>query len=140
MKISRIAHTAYKVTNMDKSIQFYCDCLGLKKKFELLDNTSHPWIEYLEVAPMQYIELFYDFENLKKSPQDDNHIGYLHLSLEVDDIQAAKKEFEKKGVEIVEDIKLGPDYTYQMWIADPDGNRIELMEYTDNSLQKRNNK
>jgi hypothetical protein len=30
---------------------------------------------------------------------------------------------------------MGLDHALQMWIADPDGNTIELMEYTASSLQ-----
>jgi lactoylglutathione lyase len=30
---------------------------------------------------------------------------------------------------------LGGDQSYQAWLADPDGNRIELHQFTDKSLQ-----
>jgi hypothetical protein len=41
----------------------------------------------------------------------------------------------KNGIKLDKDIDLGPDGTYQLWIVDPDGNRIELMQYTEKSKQ-----
>ncbi len=135
MKYKRIAHTAFKVSNMEESLKFYCDGLGFKRKFELRDEQDNPWIEYLEIMPLQYHELFYDSAGSDKGVQDDDHIGYLHLSLEVENLQDTKRELIEHGVTIDEDIKLGPDHTYQLWVSDPDGNRIEFMEYTSESLQ-----
>ncbi len=135
MNYKRIAHTAFKVRNMEESLKFYVDGLGFKRKFELEDEIERPWIVYLEIAPLQYIELFYDFDNCDKGVQDYEHIGYLHLSIEVDDIKKLKEELIKNGVRIQQDIALGIDNTYQMWVEDPDGNPIEFMEYTKKSLQ-----
>ena len=43
---------------------------------------------------------------------------------------------ERGGKEYIEtNIKLGMDKSLQMWIHDPEGNRFELMEYTDESYQ-----
>ena len=163
MKILNTAHLAFNVSDMEKSLHFYCDCLGLKQKlllnfdFNMEDESlkesyakvevseelrkryeammGKPWITYVEVAPHQYIELFYTYSPMDKKLNDDSQIGYLHLSLEVDNIKEAREELIAKGVQPTTEIALGPDHTYQMWIADPDGNRIELMEYTDRSLQ-----
>jgi catechol 2,3-dioxygenase-like lactoylglutathione lyase family enzyme len=157
MKILNTAHLAFKVSNREKSLYFYRDCLGLKEKFtinysdliefskgrddlptlpdSILLHADRPWLTYLEIAPHQLLELFFSDDHLETNSIDDNHVGYLHLSLEVEDIHAAKAELIEKGVAIVTDIGFGPDNTYQLWIADPDGNRIELMEYTDKSLQ-----
>ena len=62
-------------------------------------------------------------------------IGYLHLSLEVENIQAVREELMQKGITPDSEIKMQADHTYQLWVTDPDGNRIEFMEYTSESLQ-----
>jgi catechol 2,3-dioxygenase-like lactoylglutathione lyase family enzyme len=61
-------------------------------------------------------------------------VSYKHICLEVDDIQQTVAEMRERGVE-VGDITLGSDQSYQAWITDPDGNRIELHQFTDESLQ-----
>ena len=43
-------------------------------------------------------------------------------------------ELRARGVE-VSDPKLGSDQSWQAWLADPDGNRIELHGYTPDSHQ-----
>ncbi len=152
MKIKTIAHAAYFVSDMQASLRFYCDCLGFEKSFtmavpdpETLDDPpadflafcerfhGKPWIEYLKIRDGQFVELFYPLTDQHRNT--DSGIGYNHLSLEVDDIFAAAMELKVKGIELTSSITMGPDNTYQVWMADPDGNRIELMQYTEKSFQ-----
>ena len=60
--------------------------------------------------------------------------SYKHICLEVDDIEATVSTLRSRGVE-VSPIKLGKDNSYQAWITDPDGNRMELHGYTAESWQ-----
>jgi lactoylglutathione lyase len=64
------------------------------------------------------------------------HIGtrYRHFCLEVTGLDEFCKALKDKGMEVSE-ITLGLDNSRQAWIADPDGNDIELMEYGSSSLQ-----
>ena len=48
---------------------------------------------------------------------------------------AARKELEARGVTFDTQICKGPSETYQMWTHDPDGNRFEIMQYTEKSYQ-----
>jgi catechol 2,3-dioxygenase-like lactoylglutathione lyase family enzyme len=61
---------------------------------------------------------------------------YKHFCLEVTGLAEVKAMLEARGVE-VSPIKTGLDHSLQAWIHDPDGNAIELMEYTHASLQLR---
>lgn len=63
------------------------------------------------------------------------YYNYQHLCLEVSDINEAKEAVMKNGIKLDKDIDLGPDGAYQLWVVDPDGNRIELMQYTEKSKQ-----
>ena len=165
MQICNTAHPAYKVRNLERSLAFYVDGLGLKKIYSLTfkdladamkrdlqqmsakeqdffrsqidmlrQKQDKIWVTFLEVADRQCIELFPAYEDLEEFPKGDDHIGYLHLALEVDDIHKAKEELTKKGIK-TDEIRLGPDFTYQMWMKDPDGNPLELMEYTPKAYQ-----
>ncbi len=59
---------------------------------------------------------------------------YKHFCLEVTGLDEYCKDLKNKGVDVT-DIKTGMDNSRQAWIADPDGNQIELMEYSHSSLQ-----
>ena len=94
-----------------------------------------PWIDYYEVAPHQYIELFHaGGKALKEDRHLDDTCGYQHLCIEVADIQAAWDAVSLNGLVPDEPIRYGPDGAYQFWLTDPDGNRLELMQYTDEAL------
>ena len=56
------------------------------------------------------------------------------MCLEVDDIQRAVADLRAAGAEL-DDPVLGSDGSWQAWLADPDGNRIELHQYTPESKQ-----
>lgn len=55
----------------------------------------------------------------------------------VDDIQAFYQELVDKGAEEYIFIKPGSSIcrSYTMWLRDPDGNEIEVHQYTDISMQ-----
>lgn len=57
----------------------------------------------------------------------------------VDDIHEAREELVKAGIEIDIEPNKGQSETWQMWIHDPDGNKFEIMQYTDKSLQHHGN-
>lgn len=121
--LKALAHTAYHVTDMTESLRFYCEGLGLTEAFELRDDKGTPWIRYLRVAPGQFIELFY------AKPQPAENISYAHLCLEVTDIQEAVRQLREGGFPVDAEPKQGSDCNWQAWTHDPDGNRIELMQY-----------
>jgi len=93
MKIINIAHAGLKVKDMEKSLKFYCDGLGLKHKFTLYADEQHskPRIEYLELGENQFIELFYSYEERKEHPNLREYYSIHHISLAVDDIHEAAR-------------------------------------------------
>ena len=97
---------------------------------------DQPWIDYIEVAPHQYIELFYSAGEEKKVVTDLSGCdGYQHLCLEVSDIHVAWDACLANGLTPDTPISLGADGAYQFWLVDPDGNRLELMEYAEGAKQ-----
>ena len=55
--------------------------------------------------------------------------------LTIDDIFAAYDEFVAAGITPDTEVSKGPSETYQFWVSDPDGNKFEVMQYTDKSWQ-----
>lgn len=131
MMIKRIAHVAYLVNDMKKTLAFYEQAFGFKPKFTLEDDQGKPWIVYVEVAKEQFIELFYTNDKVAFQP----HQTYNHLCFEVIHLKEFVASLKEKGIKIKHDVILGKDNNYQAWIDDPDGNPIELMEYGKDALQ-----
>lgn len=130
MWIKGIAHTAYTVNDIEKSLHFYCGILGMERLFDL--ELSDCTLTYIKAGGNQFIELFYG--NAKGSAQP-SPVGYSHLCLEVSDIYALAADLKEKGVQAEGEPSMGLDHNYQLWVTDPDGNRIEFMQYGEDALQ-----
>lgn len=129
--IKGIAHLAFGVRDMKKSIDFYTKVMGFEKAFSLADEKGMPMIEYIRVSPGNFIELFYD----DPTTPHNLHPSYQHFCLETDDIQKFVETIFLHQYPLDQPISMGLDHNWQCWIKDPDGNRIEIMEYGKDSLQ-----
>jgi lactoylglutathione lyase/glyoxylase I family protein len=125
--IARLAHVCLHVSDLQASLDFYEGMLELPRKFQFLKGEKL-YGAYLQVGPRNYIELF---ERPGVVPQN---TGIVHFCLETEDIDEAIRILDQKGVEHAGK-KLGADSSWQIWVTDPDGNRIELHQYTDRSSQ-----
>jgi lactoylglutathione lyase len=161
---SRVNYTtqvAFWVNDEQNMLPFYTRGLGMKKvatlSFADLAKTmehagnltdeqlrglrmmgNKPWIDYIEVAPHQYIELFYSAQKTLEESQDlQFSYGFQHICIEVSDIQESWKAVTANGITPDTEINLGADGAYQFWITDPDGNRLEFMEYGPDALQRK---
>jgi lactoylglutathione lyase len=134
MMIKRIAHLAFGVKDMKKTLHFYTEVMGFEKAFTLYDpnDSSIPWIEYIKISDSNFIEFFYS-DPVNAFPKDE--VSYQHFCLETDDIHAFVKRMNDYHYPIDSPISMGLDNNWQCWIKDPDGNRIEIMQYGPNSLQ-----
>lgn len=102
------------------------------------EQLDQPWLTYIKIAEGQFIELFRGDQILERAnalASDPFRTGYAHMCIEVEDIKEAVKEIESKGLKFRRPVSYGPDCSYQAWIDDPDGNQIELMEYTSESYE-----
>ena len=132
--ITGIAHTAITVKDMDVSVRFYTQALGLVRAFEFQHpDTGAPWIVYLSVAPGQFVELFYG--GTEEQPWNDRLIGFNHLCFQVDDIHASVQAIRDAGYPIDDEPRQGVDLNWQAWVTDPNGIRIELMQVMPGSPQ-----
>lgn len=123
----RYLHTSIFVNDMQESIDFYTQKLGMK----LLDGPYH----YPGNADMAfvgenwdaYIELVYDLED---HPPYDLGNRYEHLAIEVDgDLEQYVAQLRGKGVKILKDVKKSPGGSRAIaFIEDPNGIPVELLE------------
>jgi lactoylglutathione lyase len=126
--IKALAHTCFLTRDLEKSIDFYTQVLDLKHGFDFRNDQGKRFGAYLFVGGRTFIELF------EAAHEDTTKSSFQHICLEVEDIFEAVKAIRAAGVECTE-AEMGGDGSWQAWLADPDGNRIELHHYTDKSMQ-----
>jgi catechol 2,3-dioxygenase-like lactoylglutathione lyase family enzyme len=130
--ITGIGHVAFRISDLERSLDFYCQKLGFREAFRLeREGMPSPWIVYIQVAPTYFIELF-------PGGHGENTIGtlgYNHFCLLVDDLAATLQELAERGLPIKGEPVRGQDTNWQYWLEDPDGNRIELMQIMAGSPQ-----
>jgi catechol 2,3-dioxygenase-like lactoylglutathione lyase family enzyme len=129
MGITGIAHACYTVRDLEVAAEFYCARLGLKRAFDFINEEGERFGVYIHAGERTFVELFKGELGAPAKGQ-----SYRHLCLEVDDMPATVAELRSRGVH-ASDPKLGSDNSWQSWIQDPDGNRIELHQYTPTSQQ-----
>jgi catechol 2,3-dioxygenase-like lactoylglutathione lyase family enzyme len=127
--ITGIAHACFTVSDLERSIAFYRDGLGMTPAFDFTDDNGRRFGLYLHAGGRNFVELF---QGQLGDPAEGQ--SFRHICLEVDDIQVTVEELRGRGIE-VSDPKLGKDQSWQAWITDPDGNRFELHQYTPESWQ-----
>ncbi|ADG14503.1 lactoylglutathione lyase [Paraburkholderia atlantica] len=124
----RILHTMLRVGDLDASIRFYTEVLGMR----LLRKNDYPegkftlaFVGYEDESEGAAIELTYNWDTSKY----DLGTGYGHIALEVDDAYAACEQVKKRGGVVTREA--GPmkhGTTVIAFVADPDGYKIELIQ------------
>ena len=132
--ITGIGHVAFRVSDLERALDFYCNKLGFREAFRLeRDGQPSPWIVYLQVAENCFIELFPVAADAVTPAQPT--ASYSHYCLTVDDLPATLEELAGRGLAIEGEPRYGLDGNWQFWLTDPDGNRIELMRMMPDSKQ-----
>ena len=129
IKVKQVAHVCIFAHDLEETRGFYEDVLGMDIAFKFLRDGS-VFGFYLNAGGRSHVEVFQKGES-----QFDETNQINHLCLEVDSIDAAIEHVKSKGVDPTQPKKLGVDNTYQCWLTDPNGVKVELFEYTDQSAQ-----
>jgi lactoylglutathione lyase len=126
----KFLHTMIRVNDLDESIKFYCDVLGMK----LLRKREYPagkftlaFVGYGDESNHTVVELTYNWD----THQYDIGNGFGHLALGVDDIYKTCDELRGRGAKVVREpgpMKHGG--THIAFIEDPNGYKIELIDLT----------
>jgi catechol 2,3-dioxygenase-like lactoylglutathione lyase family enzyme len=139
--IKDVRHVGIMVSDMEKSLKFYRDLLGLKVKSlvdeegEFLDNMlAHENVKN-KVAKLYakngnaLIELIDSRSYANKKDRDFFTIGASHFSLTVDDLEKTYDYLVKNGVKFTAPPQQTPDrFAKVTFCEDPDGTPIELVE------------
>lgn len=122
----RFGHVAFRVRDLEASIRWYGAAFGAREAFRANKDDGSPQLVYVELAPGQFVELFPNGKNPIQEPPDP--IGYGHVCLLVDDLTAALAHLATLGVAPANPPRTGRAGQQLVFVADLDGNRIELMQ------------
>ena len=147
MTLKAIHHTGLVVRDLDRSIYFYHDVLGLP-----FANEPTPWFDgpqlekgvgvpgarlrqvSLWVGGTSTLELI-EYANRPTSsvaPVPNNYMGAAHCCLLVEDVTKKKAELEGKGVRFYSDVNVVDEGPLAGWrwvyFSDPDGLALEIVE------------
>jgi catechol 2,3-dioxygenase-like lactoylglutathione lyase family enzyme len=126
--IKQIAHACIFAHDLEETEAFYRDVLGIPTAFRFKRGEADIGY-YLDLGGRSFIEVF---QKSGSSFADTNQIN--HICLETEQLDALIAHVRSHGVTIT-DKKIGADGTWQAWTADPNGVKLEIFEYTADSLQ-----
>ncbi|MEM7194703.1 MAG: lactoylglutathione lyase [Pseudomonadota bacterium] len=122
-------HTMVRVTDLDKSLDFFCNALGLievnrrdyeKGRFTLCFLAAPEDVETARSHQAPLIELTYNWD-----PENyDGGRNFGHLAFRVDDIYAACERLQNLGVTI----NRPPRDGYMAFVRSPDNISVELLQ------------
>lgn len=129
MKISHIDHVALNVRDLERSMKWYQEVLGLERRHE------EDWGNYPVVlcAGPTCVALFQTKTSNPEPAPGSNTVGMRHLAFQVDraNFEAAQSELRKRAIDFVfEDHGIA----HSIYFTDPDGHQLEITTY----LQERN--
>jgi lactoylglutathione lyase len=118
-------HTMVRVADLDASMKFYCDALGLKEVRRMDNEKGRYTLVYLAAPGDEdaQVELTYNWD------PEDYKIGraFGHIAYEVDDIYAACERLQQHGVTI----NRPPRDGHMAFVRSPDKISIELLQKGD---------
>ncbi|HHP7245020.1 MAG TPA: lactoylglutathione lyase [Elainellaceae cyanobacterium] len=124
----RMLHTMLRVGNLNESLKFYCDVLGMK----LLRQKDYPggeftlaFVGYGDESDHTVLELTYNWGTDRYDLGD----AYGHIAIGVDDIYGTCDAIKQRGGKVVREpgpMKHGS--TVIAFVEDPNGYKIELIQ------------
>lgn len=124
----RILHTMLRVTNIDQSIAFYTDVMGMKLLRRQDYETGRFTLAFVGYQPeteAAVIELTHNWDTDAYTLGD----AFGHIAVQVDDAYAACESVKQRGGLVSREA--GPmkgGTTVIAFVEDPDGYKIELIE------------
>jgi lactoylglutathione lyase len=122
----RFGHVAFRVADVERSVRWYDEAFGARRVFHAPKDGDRQELMFLEFAKGQFIELFTNGHEKMAIPRDAT--GYQHYCLAVDDLNQMLDHLAAMNVYPERPPRAGRSHYLIAFVADPDGNVIELME------------
>lgn len=124
MKVKKLLHTRMRVSNLDQTIRFYTDVLGL----EVLERKTSPRGSQLAFLKVPNSEELIELTSFPPSGPVRVQEDLVHLAFQVESLDDTIASLNAKGVKVTD----GPTQTSSgsrfIFIDAPDGYEVELIE------------
>jgi len=123
--IKKYLHTRFRVSDMDKSIYFYRDILGMK----VVEQKTSP--RGSKLVFLKFPDMDCELELCSFPDSGNVHVpeDLVHLAFEVDDLERCIERLKVAGVLITEGPIKSSNGTRFIFTEDPDKYEIELIQY-----------
>lgn len=125
----RMLHTCVRVKDLDKSLNFYKNVLGLEE-VRRLDYPDHKFTLVYLALPGDEVELELTYNYDQEEPYELGN-GYGHIAIGVENLENTHEEYSQAGYDVTDLKGLSDGAASYFFIKDPDGYKIEIIQLTD---------
>jgi catechol 2,3-dioxygenase-like lactoylglutathione lyase family enzyme len=124
----RLNHVGIYTKDFEASLRFYTQTVGLREAFSIKDKDGKPTLTYLQFGKDTFLEL---------APATETRTaGLSHIGIWPESLDATVGSLRGRGVK-VDDPRVGSTRTAITNASDPDGVRLELLDFLPGSLPRK---
>lgn len=127
-----IHHSAFVVADLDRTREFYVDVLGFEEIHRPMDFVFHGAYFRLGEAEIHVVQESAPGRLRDNAPNwsiDELRTGLVHhVAIMVDDWRPMLAAVQARGGDRVGGFRVRDDFVEQVYLADPDGNILELLQ------------
>jgi catechol 2,3-dioxygenase-like lactoylglutathione lyase family enzyme len=123
----RLNHVGIYAKDFDESMRFYTEKIGLREAFTIRDKAGKPTLAYLQITKDTFLEL--------APATAERPVGLSHIGIWPEDLSSVVTALRARGVK-VDDPRTGATKTTITNAIDPNGIRLELLDFLEGSLPK----
>ncbi len=124
----RVNHVGINVKNLQESIDYYTKTLGMREGFLMRDRSGNPTTMYVQVDKYTFLEL--------AQSNADRPVGISHVGFQTENLSDTIAELQKRGITVPAPSSAGSGAPHSS-INDPNGVRLELLEFAPGSMQRK---
>ncbi len=124
----RLSHVGIYAKDYDESMRFYTQTMGLKEAFTVKDAAGKPTLSYLQIAKDTFLEI--------APATAERPAGLSHVGIWPENLAATVAALRQHGVKVA-DPRTGATLTSITNVTDPNGIRLELLDFLPGSLPRK---
>ena len=124
----RLNHVGIFVKDFDESMRFYTQTMGFREAFTIKDTNGKPVLAYLQITRDTFLEL--------GAATAERPVGLSHIGIWPENLTATVAALRERGVTVA-DPRTGSTKTSITNVTDPNGVRLELVDFLPGSLPRK---
>jgi len=120
-------HVGIIVPDLDKAVDYYTKTLGFPEAFRSKNDKGEVQLVYVQISKGTFVEL---------QPANGRPTGISHFGVVVDNQNQANAMFKQRGANVTA-VNVSATKAVLSNVTDPNGNRMELVEITPDSLHRK---